>query len=87
MKRVWVITLGILNLIACGLLVVLYCSADWYEPYRFTWGLPMIIAAVVALICGIFTLKRKSWLWGFIGLFFAVLGLVYFGIIIYVSSF
>jgi hypothetical protein len=77
MRRVWITVLGILNLIAFGSLTTYYIV--WLlasASDAFTWGLPVLVAAVVALICGIFTLKRKSWGWAVAGLFTAcVLGI------------
>lgn len=65
MKRVWIKILGILNIIACGSLVLynyVWFSERGASPSNaFTWGLPVLVAAILALICGIYTLKRKSW--------------------------
>jgi hypothetical protein len=90
MKRVWVIILGILNFIACGSLVGVHyygCVLGWGTPDAFTGGLPILIAAVLALICGILTLIRKSWGWATFGLLSAVVGGVYALIVFYISSF
>jgi phosphatidylserine synthase len=87
MKRVWITILGILNIIASGLLAaVYYCGFDLYTGVTqdaFTWGLPMPIAAILALICGIFTLKRKSWRWAVTGLIVAGAALLYIWIQVY----
>jgi hypothetical protein len=82
------IALGILNLIAYGSLV-------WYDYVwllgstsdAFTWGLPIFVAAIMALICGIFTLKGKGWVWAFAGSTFAVVGWIYFCMISLMFSF
>lgn len=78
MKRVWITILGVLNIIACGLLVGLHISIDWYNSAAFTWGLPIIIAAILALFCGIYTLKRKRLRWAVTGLFIAGAVYVYY---------
>ena len=67
--RILRLALGILNLIACVSLVWYY--SVWLlesASDAFTWGLPILIAAIFALICGIFTLKGKSWGWAVSGL-------------------
>ena len=87
MKRVWVIILGILNIVAGVSLVIVHSWLDWHAYYAFTWGLPLLIAAIVSLICGIFTLKRKSWRWAVTGFLFTGAGWIYFGILKYISSF
>ena len=73
MKILWVV-LGILNLLACGLLAFYY--SVWLlesASDAFTWGLPILIAAIVALIGGIAVLKWKE-------LGCAVAGLIIVGI-------
>ena len=62
--------MGIFNIIAGGLLIVYYWI--WLlesASDAFTWGLPIFIAAILALICGIFSLKRRKWEWVVAGLF------------------
>ena len=86
MKRVWIVTLGILNIVACVSLVIVHSLLDWYAYYAFTWGLPLLVAAIVALICGVFTLKRKSWAWAFTGLMIAGAAGIYVWILLWLYS-
>jgi len=63
---------------------------DWGAADAFTWGLPVLITAILALICGVLTLKRmkgKSWEWAVVGLFLAGAGSVYFAWLKYISGF
>lgn len=69
MKRAWIKILGILNIIVGGSLVLYYCV--WLLESvsdAFTWGLPILMAAILALICGIFSLKRGRGEWAVAGL-------------------
>jgi hypothetical protein len=86
MKEDLIIILGILDIVACVSLVIVHSSLDWYAYYAFTWGLPLLVAAIVALICGIFTLKRKSQAWAFTGLMIAGAAGIYFLILSWVVS-
>jgi hypothetical protein len=89
MRREWIIVLGILDLIACVLLVVMHYNfwfLEWGARDAFTWGLPVLIAAIVALICGIFTLKMESGAWAFTGLVIAGAAGIYFWILSWVVS-
>ena len=96
MKRAWIrirIAFGILNIIACGCLLVLYflflSSPRWTQPAfaAITWGLPIIVAAILTLIGGIYTLKKKHWGWAVAGLIFAGAVWVYLYIFAFVFSF
>lgn len=83
------LALGILNLIACVSLVVVHYTfwfLEWGAPDAFTWGLPLLIAAALALICGIFTLKRKNWGWAISGLIVAGAAWIYFLILSWLAS-
>ena len=81
MNKVWITILGVLNILAFCLLAVWYYTA--YDLHiggtqrAFTWGLPEPIAAIMALMCGILAMKRKSWRWGVIGLAVAVAAFLY----------
>jgi hypothetical protein len=89
MKRQWITTLGILNIIASGSLAVRYYFGwflEWGAPDAFTWGLPILIAAVVALICGIFTLYKKSWGWAVAGLIITGAAWIYYLILSWLVS-
>jgi hypothetical protein len=72
MKKVWIVILGVLNILACGSLL-LY-DYVWFSEKgaslstAFTGGLPVLIAAALALTGGIYALKRKSWKWAVSGL-------------------
>jgi hypothetical protein len=77
MSKIVIITLGILDILACLSLIVLHICIDWYSFNAFTWGLPLLIAALVALICGIFTLKTKNWKWSSLGLIVASVAWAY----------
>jgi hypothetical protein len=84
------LALGVLNLIACGSLV--FYNYVWFSERgasasnAFTWGLPVLIVAILALICGIFTLKRKSWGWAVSGLIAAVAAGIYCWILAWIIS-
>jgi phosphatidylserine synthase len=86
--RILRLALGILNIIACGSLVGLHYFGWFLESASdaFTWGLPILIAAALALICGIFTLKKTSWRWAVTGFFFAGAGWIYFLILSWLGS-
>jgi hypothetical protein len=76
MKKVWIVILGVLNILAfCLLGFVYYTGFDLHlggTSGAFTWGLIMPIAALLALSSGILAMKRKSWRWGVIGLAAAI---------------
>lgn len=88
MKRVWITILGVLNIIAFCVL------AFWYYLYfrngqiyeAFTWGLPELIAALLALSSGILAMKRRSWRWGVTGLVVAVAVFLYIWIFLWLYS-
>ena len=85
MKKVWIIILAVLNLIAFGLILSYYC---WFFSAlsiqdAFTWGLPWLIAALLSLVSGILTLTKKKWGCGFAGFFLALIILfIYFLILL-----
>lgn len=68
-KRVWIIVLGVLNLIACANMLALlgiFCYAIRIFiniGFVFSWGLPFIAVAVFTLIVGIRTLRGGNWIW------------------------
>jgi hypothetical protein len=90
MKRVLITILGILNMIAAGSLVL--WDYFWFSdegasvPDAFTWGLPLLIAAIVALTCGIFTLNRKTKGWAVSGLVVAGAAWIYCLILLWFTS-
>jgi phosphatidylserine synthase len=81
MNKVWIIILGVLDILVFCLLAGWYFTA--YDLHvggterAFTWGLPEPIAAILALICGILAMKRNSWRLGVIGLAIAVAAFIY----------
>ena len=90
MKRAWIKILGIFDIIAGGSLVVTHYYEfilRWGASDAFTGGLPVFVAAILALICGIYTLKRKNWRWALAGFSFAGAGWVYAFIISFIASF
>lgn len=90
MKRVGIAIFGILDIIACGSLLVLHYYEfilKWGTSDAFSWGLPIFVAAILALIGGIYSLKKKTWGWGVAGLIFAVAGWVYAFIISFAMAF
>jgi len=89
MKRVGILILGIIDIIACVSLLVWHFLfiLGWGALDAFTWGLPIFVAAITALISGIYTLKRKSWGWAVAGLIFVVAGGAYAFIISYATAF
>jgi hypothetical protein len=83
------IALGILNLIACVcMLVLLLIMCGWARSALvvFTWGLPFIIAAILALIGGIYSLRGKRLAWAISGLITAVAVGFYFFVIAWIRS-
>jgi len=85
MKRALIITLAILNFLAfCLLAFVFYKNiSSGGMPNFFIWGLPELIAALLALIGGILTIKRKNWRWGVTGLGIVCALVLYILILIY----
>jgi hypothetical protein len=80
-KKIWVTVLGILNFIACGSLLVFFymeCYSEWRTSYTFTWGLPILLAAILAFICGVFTIIKKRWAWVALGFIIAGIGWAYY---------
>jgi len=80
MKRVWIITLGIVDILAFVSLLVLFFSfvLDWGVTDAFTWGLPVFIAMVITIFCIIYTLKKNNWRWALSGIILAIAGWFYF---------
>jgi hypothetical protein len=75
------------NIIAFLILAVLYFySSDLdsgINKEAFTWGLPLLIAAIFTLIGGIFTVTRKNWRWGVSSLAAAVAAFIYMGMVLH----
>jgi hypothetical protein len=73
--------LGILNILACGLVLAMYAISfgrqDWDARSISVFSLPLLIPAAFAFICGVFTLKGRSWWWAGSGLVVAALALIY----------
>jgi hypothetical protein len=75
------VALGIFDIAAGGSLL-LY-DYVWFSEKgaslsaAFTWGLPVVIAAALALTGGICTLKKKSWKWAVTGLVVAGAAWIY----------
>ena len=82
------VALGIFDIVAGGSLVLvhIFWLLCWGVPEAFTWGLPVLIAAVVALIGGIYTLKRKGWGRTITGLVATCIGWIYFLFLSWVLS-
>ena len=84
--------IGWLSVLAGVFMLVFYLltivSARPYSRLEvaFTWYLPIILAAIIILICGIFSLKEKSWKLAVAGLYIFGLVAVYSVIIIYIFS-
>jgi hypothetical protein len=76
--------LGILNILACTYMVFLifwYAGGLWPEDVPravFTWGLMFIFFAILALVSCIYTLKGRNLLWSAIGPAVAVIGTIYY---------
>ena len=90
MKKVWITVLGILSIIFCVFLIVLYfyfvTFIGWSSSLRgFLWGLPLAAGAILALFGGINTFKGKAWRWRSAGFICAVAGWVYFYIFAWMS--
>jgi hypothetical protein len=76
MKKEWMKILGISNLIAFVFILILYFLFLEESPpsfrleYAFNdYGLPFVAGALYNLTIGIFTLKRKHWLWVVLAIF------------------
>jgi len=94
MKGAWIgirIAFGIFNIIACGCLLVLYYLfySYWASSVlaAVTWGLPIIAAAILASIGGIYTPKKKAWGWAVAGLICAGAVWIYLRMLAFVFSF
>jgi hypothetical protein len=76
-----------LNVVAFLILAVLFfysSDLDWgITKEAFTWGLPLLIAAILTLIGGIFTVTRKNWRWGVSSLAVAVAAFIYLGMVLH----
>jgi hypothetical protein len=84
------IVLGVLSILACSSLLVLHYYEfilEWGASDAFTGALPVFLAALVALICGIFALITKNWKWALTGLIFAAAGWVYAFLISFATAF
>jgi len=80
MKKVWIIILGIIDILAFGSLLVLYSYGfilRWGLADAFTWGLPVFIALLLTLFFGISSLKMRNWKWALTGIIIAVAGWLY----------
>jgi hypothetical protein len=75
-----------LNLIACISLIIIHSLADWNRAAGFTWGLPILAAAIFALIAGIFTFRKRNWGWAISGLIIAGVAWIYYGILMLIHS-
>ena len=79
MKNVWTTIFGIIDVLACISLAVFYYVWILEEgtslSNALTWGLPVLIAAIVALVSGIYAVKKGSWIWAISG--FIVAGAVW----------
>jgi hypothetical protein len=80
------IVFGIINILACVSLVVVHSYTDWNEANAFTWGMPLLVAAVLALISGIIILKEKNWGCAVSGLAIAGVAWIYYLIILWIGS-
>jgi hypothetical protein len=89
MKKVWITILGIINIILGSSTLGLRCYG-WISKGEisgdFIWDLPLLIPAILALICGIFTLKKRSWKWAVAGLVVASVGGIYILILLWILS-
>jgi hypothetical protein len=66
--------------------VLAHSVTDWNASNAFTWGLPLLIAAALALIGGIYTLIKKKWGWTITGLVAAGVVWIYFLFLSWVVS-
>jgi hypothetical protein len=73
------------------LLAVLYYfgfDLQWGVTHTaLTWGLPLVIASLLALTAGLLALNRKSIRWGIVGLGATVIVFIYYGIILFSFSY
>ena len=82
-QRVWVTILGILNIVISVALILCYgIRVLEFATGIFAFLFPVVLAAIVPLVCGIFTLKRRRWEWSIVGLI--VSGMV--GIYLFILS-
>ena len=83
------VVLGILNILACVNMLVLFgISSSWARSVSvvFTWCLPLLIAAVAALVGGIAILKWKELGCAVSGLIIAGLGWFYFLALLWIKA-
>jgi hypothetical protein len=75
------------NIVAFLILAALYFYSfdlQWgINKEAFTWGLPLLIAAIFTLIGIIFTVTRKNWRWGVSSLAAAVAAFIYLGMVLH----
>jgi hypothetical protein len=87
----FIVTLLILNVIAFVLLAAFfYFSFDLESGLikaELSWGIPLILAAIFVLICGVLVWTKNNWKWGIYGLVPAILVSIYMFIILYSFSY
>lgn len=75
------------NIVAFLILAALYFYSSDLDSgitkEAFTWGLPLLIAAIFTLIGGIFTVTRKNWRWGISSLAAAFAAFIYLGMVLH----
>jgi len=76
MKRALTIILAVLDFVIFCLLSIFYWSFihDWKGASgEYLWGLPFLVAGLLALIGGIVTMKKEeNWGYGILGLIIAI---------------
>lgn len=80
MKRTLRVVLGILNILVCINMLVLFCIfCGWASSVVviFTWGLPFIATMLLTSMAGIFSLRGKTWYWAVAGPSLVASGLVW----------
>ena len=86
MKKVWVLTLGILDiLIGClaSFIVIYYIIvSSYFEIVLLLISLPAIIG-IFGLVCGILTLKQKKLRWGVAGIVASSISVIYLMLLIF----
>ena len=83
MKKVWIIILGIFDIIVGAVGSIIYSLAyvnhlDEIGNIAYILPLPIFASWLMAFLCGIFTLQRKSLRWGAGGISAIVLAVLFY---------
>ena len=90
MKKILITIVGILDLLACASLAVFYYAwileGGTTLENAHTWGLPVLIGAILNLIAGIYSIKNSKWNWAIFGFTIACLVWTYCLILLWLAQ-